>query len=596
MKRLVSVFTCCNLWKEEGQDKMEQTVSIGNQDFRSLRENKSFYIDKSLFIKEWWESQDIVTLITRPRRFGKTLNLNMLMYFFSNHYADRGDLFEGLSIWTEETYRDLQGQYPVIFLSFADIKGQNYQDTREGIISAVAELYKNHDYLLQGDVLSDAEKEYFISFENYMVDTSTGRPLKDASITRALKQLSFYLSRYYGKKVLIFLDEYDTPLQEAYVNGYWNEITGFIRSIFNSTFKTNPYMERGLLTGITRVSKESIFSDLNNLEIVTTTSEKYCTRFGFTEEEVFAALELFGMPDEKMNVKQWYDGFTFGSQKDIYNPWSITCFLENREFIPYWANSSSNMLISSLIRKGSPQTKMFMEDLLKERSLTMEIDEEIVFNQLQKKRGAIWSLLLASGYLRVDERVFDQKAGRFDYRLVLTNREVRMMFDDMVRDWFADEDIPYNNFLKALLLDDVDYMNQYMNEVAELTFSSFDTGKKTSDTANPERFYHGFVLGLIVELAGEYKVSSNRESGFGRYDVMLEPLDRSKRAYVLEFKVRNPKKDRTLEDSLQAALTQIEEKDYDRELLARGIPRENIRHYGFAFEGKKVLIGAGGYQ
>lgn len=429
-----------------------------------------------------------------------------------------------------------------------------------------------------------------------MVDTSTGQPLKDASITRALKQLSFYLSRYYGKKVLIFLDEYDTPLQEAYVNGYWNEITGFIRSIFNSTFKTNPYMERGLLTGITRVSKESIFSDLNNLEIVTTTSEKYCMRFGFTEEEVFAALELFGMPDEKMNVKQWYDGFTFGSQKDIYNPWSITCFLENREFIPYWANSSSNTLISSLIRKGSPQTKMFMEDLLKERSLTMEIDEEIVFNQLQKKRGAIWSLLLASGYLRVDERVFDQKAGRFDYRLVLTNREVRMMFDDMVRDWFADEDIPYNNFLKALLLDDVDYMNQYMNEVAELTFSSFDTGKKPSDTADPERFYHGFVLGLIVELAGEYKVSSNRESGFGRYDVMLEPLDCSKRAYVLEFKVRNPKKDRTLEDALQAALTQIEEKDYDRELLARGIPRENIRHYGFAFEGKKVLIGAGGYQ
>ncbi len=559
---------------------MKPTVSIGTQDFEKIRTSHSFYIDKSMLIREWWECKDDVTLITRPRRFGKTLNLSMLNCFFSMAYKNRDDLFEGLRIWELESFRRLQGSLPVIYLSFADIKGKDYETARAGIIRKLVKLYSNHFYVKER--LNDIDCASFDLVRTEMDDAAAGA---------AIQNMTDYLYQYYGKKTLILLDEYDTPLQEAYANGYWEKLTLFIRCLFNSTFKTNPYMERGLLTGITRVSKESIFSDLNNLEVVTTTSGKYCSQFGFTEEEVFQTLDFYDLSGEKEHVKEWYDGFTFGTLTDIYNPWSITCFLENRLYKPYWANSSSNRLVSRLIRQGDPQTKILVEDLLQGRALSMELEEEIIFDQLQKKRGAIWSLLLASGYLKVESRQFDAPSGRFTYCLQLTNREVHMMFEDMVKDWFSDENIPYNGFLQAFLQGDEDYMNEYMNLVAGQTFSSFDTGNKPSENANPERFYHGFVLGLIVELAGQYRITSNRESGFGRYDVMLKPQDRLRTAYVLEFKVRNPRKEKSLEDTLQAAHAQILEKNYDEELIAEGIPKENIRHYGFAFEGKKVLIG-----
>lgn len=559
---------------------MRPTVSIGTQDFEKIRKNNSFYIDKSMLIKEWWECEDDVTLITRPRRFGKTLNLSMINCFFSKSYEGRKELFEGLKIWEQEKYRQLQGSFPVIYLSFADVKGTSYEIARAGIIRKLVKLYSSYVFIReQLNVIDSA------SFDLVQMD------MEDAVAIAAIQNMTDYLYHYYGKKVLILLDEYDTPLQEAYANGYWEKLAAFIRSLFNSTFKTNSYMERGLMTGITRISKESIFSDLNNLEVVTTTSRKYCGQFGFTEKEVFDSLDVYGMSDEKEKVKQWYDGFIFGNLEDIYNPWSITCFLENRQYRPYWANSSSNRLVSDLIQQGNSQTKMMMEDLLEGKSLSMELDEEIIFDQLQKKHGAVWSLLLASGYLKVTSKQFDENSGRFTYYLQLTNREVRMMFEDMIKDWFSNEDIPYNAFLQALLQGDLDYMNEYMNLVAEQTFSSFDTGSKLSENTNPERFYHGFVLGLIVELAGQYRITSNRESGFGRYDVMLEPMDHLRTAYVLEFKVRNPKKEKTLEDTLQSALQQINDKNYDAELTARGIRREKIRHYGFAFEGKKVLIG-----
>lgn len=555
-------------------------ISIGTQSFEKLRQNKSFYIDKTAFIKEWWENQDDVTLITRPRRFGKTLNLNMLDCFFSNRYANRGDLFDGLSIWGDAKYRSLQGTFPVIFLSFADIKGQSYETARAEIIGKLVKLYSSFSYLKES--LNEIDTVYFNLVQLNMTD---------AIATAALQNLCDYLYHYYGKKVLIFLDEYDTPLQEAYISGYWDELVAFIRSLFNASFKTNPSMERSILTGITRVSKESIFSDLNNLTIVTTTSEKYRTQFGFTEAEVFSVLDQFGMSDQKENVKSWYDGFTFGSQKDVYNPWSITGFLEEKILKPYWANSSANRLINTLLRQGNPQVKMAMEDLIAGKTLTTELDEEIIFDQLSQKRGAIWSLLLASGYLKVKDVFFKPESGFFTYILALTNKEVTIMFQNMIKNWFAEDQVPYNAFLQALLLGDVEYMNEYMNKMAQLTFSSFDTGNKPSKDANPERFYHGFVLGLIVELAGKYHIFSNRESGFGRYDVMLEPFDHQKNAYVLEFKVKNPHREITLKDTLQSALSQIEAKAYDTELIARGIPKEKIRHYGFAFEGKKVLIG-----
>lgn len=561
---------------------MQQVVSIGTQDFEFIRSNHYFYVDKTGFIKEWWENGDAVTLITRPRRFGKTLNMSMVERFFSNQFTNGEQLFQDLFIWKEEKYRKLQGSYPVIFASFAGIKGDTYETVREGIIQVIIDLYAKYRFLLDGGSLNQQEKEYF----DYITPG-----MSDAVAAMALHRLSICLKRYYGKKTIILLDEYDTPLQEAYLYGYWDKLTSFIRSMFNFTFKTNPYLERGLLTGITRVSKESIFSDINNMEVVTTTSEKYETGFGFTQEEVSGALESFGLSENMEKVKYWYDGFRFGNRKDIYNPWSITKYLDRKRFGTYWANTSSNQLVGRLLQEGTPDIKIAIEDLLTGKQITAVLDEEIVFEQLEESDEAIWSLLLASGYLKVDDVPEDEDEDDTLYHLSLTNLEVKKEFRKMIQKWFKGTTVRYNDFIKAMLSDDVDYMNQYMNQVALQIFSSFDSGKRPSHQTEPERFYHGFVLGLIVDLADQYRITSNRESGLGRYDVVMEPLGENLNAIVLEFKVFNPAKEKDLQETVNNALLQIDNKKYDTELNARGIPKEKIRHYGFAFEGKKVLIG-----
>ena len=564
---------------------MARTIGIGVQSFEKIRERNYFYIDKTDFIREWWESGDDVTLINRPRRFGKTLNMSMLEMFFSVDYADRGDLFEGLSIWEKEEYRNIQGTYPVISLSFANVKENMYETTRKKICQLLTKQYNKYSFLLDSGLLGQNDIDYFKRVSEDMDDS-------DASL--ALYQLSDYLYRYYGKRVIILLDEYDTPMQEAYVDGYWDELAAFTRNLFNSTFKTNPWLERGIMTGITRVSKESIFSDLNNLKVVTTTSNEYATAFGFTENEVFDALEEFGLSDEKMKVKHWYDGFIFGDYKDIYNPWSILNLLDTRQFTTYWANTSANSLVGKLIREGSRRVKECFEALLKGESFFSPIDEQIVYNQLDDNEDAIWSLLLASGYLKVlshesegDVELWEEA----DYELTLTNYEVERMFKKMVRGWFAEVKGDYNDFVKSLLSNDIKAMNAYMNRVALSTFSYFDTGKRPS-LDQPERFYHGFVLGLIVDLQDRYIITSNRESGFGRYDVMLEPKKpQEDDAIILEFKVYDEEDEADLKATVKSALVQIEEKQYAAQLIARGIPKERIRSYGFAFEGKKVLIG-----
>ena len=486
---------------------MARTVSIGTQDFEKMIQRNCFYVDKTGFIKEWWESEDEVTLITRPRRFGKTLNMSMLNCFFSNKYADRGELFEKLEIWKDGKYREIQGTYPVIFLSFASIKSNNFTDTKNDIVAVINGAFRSHSYLLDSDVLSDAEKEIFESFDRYANNISVDKEIANETVYRALNNLSLFLSRYYGKKVIILLDEYDTPMQEAYVNGYWEELVAFTRSLFNSTFKTNPYLERAIMTGITTaeysavrkfakqtsngsakaetMSKESIFSDLNNLEVVMTLTPKYETAFGFTEEEVFKALDEQGLSDKKKDVKIWYDGLRFGSKNDIYNPWSIINCLDKKKIALYWAESSSNGLINSLVQKGSSNIKMMVEELINGSTINVPIDEQ----------------------------------------------------------------------------------------------SSL--------------FFHGFVLGLMVDQSENYIITSNRESGFGRYDIMLEPKDKQTQKYpgiVIEFKVINPRKENSLEETVEAALKQIEEKNYDAELINRGVKEENIHHYGFAFKSKEVLI------
>lgn len=565
---------------------MAKTVAIGIQSFEKLRENQYFYIDKTSFIKEWWESGDDVTLITRPRRFGKTLNMSMVENFFSVDYANRGDLFEGLAIWEDEKYRKLQGTYPVISLSFARVKETNYADTRERICQIIRNLYIKCSFLKDSGVLAEADRAYY--------DRILADHVSNTDLTAAIYQISAYLSRYYGKKVIILLDEYDTPMQEAYVDGFWDELVAFTRSMFNSAFKTNPYLERAIMTGITRVSKESIFSDLNNLEVVTTTSEKYETSFGFTEKEVFASLDEYGLGEQKHAVKQWYDGFVFGQYRDIYNPWSILNYLDKKKFSSYWANTSSNSLVSKILREGDRRIKEKFEILLRGESIQSPIDEQIVYNQLDGNERSVWSLLLASGYLKVlfYESYFDIPEGTEPkYELALTNFEVRLMFQNMISNWFSEVKTDYNDFVQALLLGDRKTMNAYMNRVALNTFSYFDTGNRPSGE-EPERFYHGFVLGLIVDLQSRYVITSNRESGFGRYDVMLEPKNPQKDdAIILEFKVYDPDEEETLKDTVQDALKQIEKKQYAAQLVSRGIPKEHIRSYGFAFQGKRVLIG-----
>lgn len=558
---------------------MKKRISIGTQGFETLRNRDCFYVDKTDFIREWWESEAEVTLITRPRRFGKTLNMDTLNCFFSNHYKDRGELFEGLSIWKNEKYHALQGTYPVVFLSFADVKETTCEGAIQKIKNILVDLYMQYNFLKNSFSETSMIKYQRVTYD---MDNITAQD--------SLKNLSSILNSYYRKKVIILLDEYDTPMQEAYVNGYWDEFTSFIRSLFNSTFKTNPYLERAVMTGITRVSKESIFSDLNNLKVVTTTSDSFADSFGFTEQEVFDALDDYGLSSQKQVVKQWYDGFIFGNQKDIYNPWSITNFLSEHKLQTYWASTSSNHLVGTLIRTASSFVKEQMEELLHGNEIVVTFDEQIVFNQLDQNENAIWSLLMAAGYLKPEQVEYRGELMKPWYHLKITNLETRSMFADMFAGWFQSSISSYNNFISALIQGNLKQMNIYMNEVALETFSSFDTGKRISPKTQPERFYHGFVLGLLVELREEYQLKSNRESGFGRYDVMLIPHDKEKNAIILEFKVFDKDEESDLNDTAQAALKQIDDRQYDTELLSLGFPKDRIRHYGFAFEGKKVLI------
>ena len=582
---------------------VKKIVSIGNQGFEDIRINDNFYVDKTAFIKEWWEARDIVTLITRPRRFGKTLNMDMLKCFFSNKYAGRQDLFEGLSIWEEEKYRKLQGEYPVISLSFADVKQTNYIDAVKMIKFIISDAFREYRDIMQSDRFTETDRQRF-----EMVNPT----MDDVTAQRALKELGGYLETYYGRKVILFLDEYDTPMQEAYVGGYGDEFTAFIRSLFNSTFKTNPYLERAIMTGITRVSKdmsypcqgydlrphqrasffESIFSDLNNLKVITTTSNCYEQCFGFTEPEVFEALDSFGLSSQKQAVKQWYDGFIFGNHKDIYNPWSITNFLGEQKLKAYWAATSSNHLVDRIIRTASSEVKEQMEDLLEGKEVVVTFDEQIVFNQLEQNESAIWSLLMASGYLKPEQVEYRGELMKPWYHLKITNLETRVMFFEMFAGWFQNKDASYSHFMQALVQDDLEAMNYFMNRMTNATFSYFDVGG--DGYQQPEKFYHGFVLGLMAEQTENYMIKSNRESGFGRYDIMMLPKKEALPGIIMEFKVRSSRKEKSLEETVGAALQQIKERNYDAELLSLGIPEERIRHYGFAFDGKNVLIGSDG--
>ena len=466
---------------------MPRTIPIGEQNFETLRNKNLFYIDKTRFIKEWWESEDRITLLTWPRRFGKTLMLDTVRFFFSLEFSNKNYLFENLEIWKNERFHNLQGSIPVIFISFANIKGNNYLDILEKIKETIIIIYNEFRSIIDISILSDTESEQF---------SSVRQSMSTVTAQSALLHLSKYIAQQKHTKPIILLDEYDTPLHEAWTYGYWDDLITFMQGFFNSTFKTNPWLERGLLTGITRISKESLFSDLNNLQVVSTTSNLYSDCFGFTEQEVFDAMDEYQLTDRN-NVKRWYDGFIFGKTKGIYNPWSIIGYLKNKTFAPYWAQTSSNALVGQLISKAPISIKDECSDLIRGKSIVTTMDEQVSFSQLSGKKSAIWSLFMAAGYVKPISFQSDTN----EYHLALTNHEVYIIMEELISDWFNNNYVDSKLFRNALLSDDIDSMNETMNDIMENIFSYFDTGCK-----NPENFYHAFVLGLIVDLKSKYDI------------------------------------------------------------------------------------------
>ena len=543
--------------------------SIGSQDYEEIISNKSFYVDKTDFIRQWWQSNDKVTLITRPRRFGKTLNLSMVNCFFSVLYKNRTDLFTDMVI-NKSGFMNLQGSYPVIFISFGAVKGATSHALMTQIQTAILSSLFPYIDSLKSVCENPSDLDNFMN----MYRTATFEDIL------SLLSLCFSLMyKTYGKKIIILLDEYDTPMIEAWTLGVWDECADNIRSLFNTLFKTNPYLERGLLTGITRISKEAFFSDLNNLRVYGMTSNNYSECFGFTKEEVSTALESQSL-NTLSEVSSWYDGFTIGNTTNIYNPWSIVNYLADKQFQPYWVNTSSNKLISDLFMSGTPDLKYAVEDLLNDKPIFSTIDETMIFEDLYSQDYAIWSLLFNSGYLKpisINGETFE---------LVPTNKEVKILLTKLVRRWFEGM-YSYNMFIKALMVNDLDYMNIYMNSITQAVFSYYDT---SSGNKEPERFYHGFVLGLIVNQQNDYIITSNRESGLGRYDIIMNPRNKNlHNGIIIEFKVKSSS-ETSLKVTAQKALKQIEEKAYATELISYGIDPNRIYKYAFAFDGKKVLI------
>ncbi|MBQ9058658.1 MAG: AAA family ATPase [Atopobiaceae bacterium] len=562
---------------------MARTVSIGAQGFEELRKIDCFYVDKTAFIAEWWNSADVSTLICRPRRFGKTLLLDTVRCFFSTEFAERGEeLFADLAVWQDLKLREVQGSVPVIFISFAAVKEQNYKDALTRIKRLLVDEVVRHSYLQRSVNVSDSRKDFFAHVSDSM---------DNSHAADVLNQLTQALLEHHGISPIVLLDEYDTPMQEAWLGGFWDEMAAFMRSFMNSTFKTNPSLGRGLMTGITRVSRESIFSDLNNLNVCGVTAEKYTTSFGFTQQEVDAALVEFGMQEKRDKVQEWYDGFCFGDIEGIYNPWSITKYLDTKKFEPHWMNTSGNALAADVVRTGEDDIKKDFEILLSGGCVSQVIDEQIIFSELGSSSSAAWSLLLSSGYLTTTAEAPEQFD---DPRLLrLTNLEVRLSFEKLIKRWFYRAgSARYDSFVHSILTGNEEDATDYLNDITISCMSAFDGATHTAES-EPERFYHGLVLGLLASLRGRYTVESNRESGRGRYDIMLVPTKDAQvkdTPIIIEFKVFDPRRESTLEDTASRALAQIEERAYATTLIERGFSAEHILSYGIAFRGKESLV------
>ena len=549
-------------------------IGLGQSDYRALRIRKNYYIDKTMYIKDIIDNNSSVILVTRPRRFGKTLNMSMLRYYFDCSQKDNKELFEGLKIMEQgEEYTSKLGYYPCIYLTLKDVNEDTYEKMILNMKTAMLNTYKEHMYLLDSDKIYPFEKEKINNILYFREDEIT--------LKNSVKDLSEYLSRYYDKPVMLFLDEYDVPLQTAYVERYYEEAVKFFKTFYGTTFKDNQYLQKTVLTGVSRVAKESIFSGANNFDVYTVLDDEFSDDFGITEKEMDKIIEDFEVQDEKEEIKKWYDGYIIGHTEGIYNPWSILNYLTDRKLMPYWVNTSSNDLIK-LILKNSATVKEKIEQLLRDEEIEVPINLETVIVGIEQNEENIWGLLLGTGYLKVTG-VVDLAMGV--YKVKIPNYEIKFLFQNIIRDWFNDKVIGnnLNTILKDLVTLKLDEFEQKFKVLVRQMFSFMDVGENTA-----ENFYHAFVLGMLVGLKDSYYVNSNRESGYGRYDIMLEPKDKNGNSFIMEFKVYREEKEKDINDTIENAKKQIEERKYEENLQEKGFT--NITKMVFAFRGKEVKM------
>ena len=551
-----------------------QGIGIGISDFKMLRLRKNYYIDKTMYIKHMIDNQAGVILVTRPRRFGKTLNMSMLKYYFDNTAKDSKEIFEGLKIMEQgEEYTSKLGYYPVIYLTLKDVQDTNYHNMLLDMKTAMMNMYQAHRYLLDSDKVYPEEKEKILDILYAREDEN--------ALKASVIELSKYLSRHYGKQVILLIDEYDVPLQNVYVEGYYDEAVKFFKTFYGTTFKDNPYLEKTVLTGVSRVAKESIFSGANNFDVYTILDNEFSEDFGITEEEMDKVIEDFNIKDEKEEIKKWYDGYTIGNKTGIYNPWSILNYLTKKQLIPYWVNTSSNDLIK-LVLKNSVTVKERIETLLRDEEIEVPINLETIIVGIENDEDNIWGLMLQTGYLKITEVV---DLAVHIYKVKIPNYEINILFQQIVHEWFRNK-VPGNDLrtiLKDLVTLDFENFEYKFKRLVKEMFSFMDVGEDTA-----ENFYHAFVLGMLVGLKDTYYVNSNRESGLGRYDIMLEPKDKNGNSFIMEFKLYSEDKEESIEEIIETAKKQIEEKGYETNLKERGFT--NITKIVFAFKGKEVKM------
>ena len=559
---------------------LDANVGLGYQNFLDFVCGKRFYVDKTHFIPEWLANDARITLITRPRRFGKSMLLSTVRTFFDPMYADHPEYFEKLQVWKDKDCRRLFGTIPVISVSFGSCKGNHFEQAMRGVTLGLYNMYIQHEYLRESPKLSEEEKA------EYRRIVASFSEQRTEYVEISIQKLCELLYKHYGKFPIILMDEYDTPLLEAYTDGYWDETINTFRQLFHTTFKENDFFYRAIITGVTRISKNSLFSDLNNLEVDTVTCDAYSDCFGFTEQEVMDAFKCQDI-DTIQDVKAMYDGFTIGRHQDIYNPWSICNYMRQRELIGYWVNTSSNKLVGDIIRRYPVESKYEIERLMAGEKVHKRINEGITFQYLEGDENSLWSLLLAVGYIKAENIVRSVEGIECD--VSVTNREVMAMFKTEILGMFHNGWSAYGRFAEALLAHKMELMNEYLQTITYTSISYFDVADGPKERT-PENFYHGLVLGLIVSLRDRYRIVSNRESGRGRYDIAMYPLQENTDAFIMEFKVQDRKKETDLEQTAMNALQQIVDKNYEADLLAAGVPAERIYKLGFAFAGKDVLV------